>query len=173
MADLEERIVSRFLDEECCQGHLRRGDRATGRRFLQHLRSSGVIPGPQDVSDQQPLALIESRYAHYLKAERGLSTDTVHNYVPFIDRFLVERFGDEAPQLGALKASDASAFILRHARSLSPGRAKLMVTVLRSFLRFLLQHGEIDTDLEAAVPSVSGWRKASVPKYLGAPRASR
>ena len=92
VADLDERVVSRFLDEECGQGHLRRGDRATGRRFLEHLHRSGVIPVPEGVSDQHPLALIESRYAHYLRVERGLSTATVHNYVPFIHRFLVERF---------------------------------------------------------------------------------
>jgi site-specific recombinase XerD len=173
VADLDEQIVSRFFDEVRCQGHQRRGDRGTGCRFLEHLRRGGVIPMPEGVSDQQPLALIEGRYAHYLKVERGLSTDTVHNYVPFIHRFLVERFGDEALQPGALKASDASAFILRHARSLSPGRAKLMVTVLRSFLRFLLQRGEIDTDLAAAVPAVAGWRQAAVPKYLGVQEVER
>lgn len=173
VADLEERSVSRFLDEERCPGHQRRGDRATGRRFLEQLRRDGIIPVPEGVCDQHPLALIESRYAHYLRVERGLSRDTVCNYVPFVHRFLVERFGDGALRLEALKASDSSAFILRHAASLSPGRAKLMVTVLRSFLRFLLQHGEIDTDLAAAVPVVSGWRQAAVPKYLGSQEVQR
>ena len=57
VADLEERIVSRFLDEQCCQRHQRRGDRATVRRFLEHLRRGGIIPVPQGVCDQPPLAL--------------------------------------------------------------------------------------------------------------------
>jgi len=86
---------------------------------------------------------------------------------------LVERFADAPLRLGELNAADASASILRHARSLSLGRAKLMVTALRSFLRFLLQHGEIDTDLAAAVPAVSGWRQASVPKHLGSQDVQR
>jgi site-specific recombinase XerD len=173
VADLEERIVSRFLDEECCQGHQRRGDRATVRRFLEHLRRGGVIPVREAVSDQHPLALVESRYAQFLRVERGLSADTVRNYLPFVHRFLVARFGDEALRLGELKSSDSSTFILRHARSRSLGRAKLMVTVLRSFLRFLLQHGEIDTDLAASVPAVSGWRQAAVPKHLGSQDVQR
>jgi site-specific recombinase XerD len=173
VADLEERIVSRFLDEQCCRRHPRRGDRATVRRFLERLRRGGVIPVPAGVCDQPPFALIESRYAQFLRTERGLSANTEQNYLPFVHRFLVERFGEEALRLGALKASDASAFILRHARSLSLGRAKLMVTVLRSFLRFLLQHGEIATDLAASVPSVSGWRQATVPKHLGAQEVQR
>jgi site-specific recombinase XerD len=173
VADLDERIVRRFLDEVRCQGRQRRGDRATGRRFLEHLRGGGVIPVLEGVSDQQPLALVESRYAQYLKVERGLSTETVRNYVPFVHRFLVERFGDDVLRLGALKASDSSTFIQRHAGSLSLGRAKLMVTVLRSFLRFLLEHRDIDTDLAAAVPAVAGWRQAAVPKYLGSHEVQR
>ena len=173
VADLEERIVSRFLDEGCCQGHPRRGDRSTVRRFLEHLRRGGVIPVPEGVCDQPPLALLESRYAQFLRTERGLTATTEHNYLPFVHQFVVERFGDEALRLGALTASDVSAFILRHARSLSLGRAKLMVTGLRSFLRFLLQHGEIATDLAASVPTVSGWRQSTVPKHLGAQEVQR
>jgi site-specific recombinase XerD len=166
VTDLEERIVSRFVDERCLQGHRGKGDRATVRRFLEHLRQAGVIPVRERVPDEHPLALLESRYEQYLRMERGLSTDTVRNYLPFIHRFLVERFAEEPLRPRELNASDASAAILRHAGSLSLGRAKLMVTALRSFLRSLLQHGEIDTDLAASVPAVSGWRQASVPKYL-------
>jgi len=168
VAELDERIVTRFLDEEGCHRRRRRGDRATVRRFLDHLRHEGVIPVPERVLDVHPLALLTRRYVQYLQVERGLCPDTVHNYLPFVERFLGERFADTPVRLGELNASDASAFILRHARSLSLGRAKLMVTVLRSFLRFLLQHGEIETDLTASVPAVSGWRQASVPQYLGA-----
>lgn len=168
VADLEERSVTRFLDEEGRHRRRGRGDRATVRRFLDHLRHEGVIPVPVPVPDAHPLTLLTRRYAEYLRMERGLCPDTVHNYLPFIQRFLGERFADTPVRLGELTASDASAFILRHARSLSLGRAKLMATVLRSFLRFLLQHGDIATDLTASVPTVSGWRQVSVPKYLGA-----
>jgi integrase/recombinase XerD len=173
VTDLEERIVHRFLDEEKHHGRRGRGDRATLRRFLDHLRHEQVIPVPEPVIDAHPLALLTRRYAQYLREERGLHPVTVHNYLPFVQRFLAERFVDTPLVLSQLKASDASAFILRHARALSLGRAKLMVTVLRSFLRFLLQHGEIAIDLTAAVPAVSGWRQASVPQYLGAPDVQR
>jgi site-specific recombinase XerD len=90
----------------------------------------------------------------------------VESYVPFVHRFLVGRFGHEHLQLGELGASDASNFILKEARSMSAGRAKLMTTALRSFFRFLLQHGEIEIDLAGCVPTVADWRQATVPKYL-------
>ena len=41
-----------------------------------------------------------------------------------------------------------------------------MTTDFRSFFRFLLQKGEIGTDLAASVPSVPDWRQATVPKHL-------
>lgn len=173
VADLKERIVDRFLEEQRRQGKRGKGDRATLRRFLDHLRHKGVVPMRAPVPAAHPLALLESRYEQYLRKERGLSTDTVRNYLPFVHRFLGERFVDAPLRLGELHASDSSAFILRHARSTGLGRTKLMVTALRSFLRFLLQHGEIDTDLAASVPAVSGWRQAAVPKHLGAEEVQR
>jgi site-specific recombinase XerD len=49
---------------------------------------------------------------------------------------------------------------------MSPGRVKLMVTALRSFLRFLFQHGQIEANLAEAVPAVVDWRLSTIPKYL-------
>lgn len=41
-----------------------------------------------------------------------------------------------------------------------------MVTVLRSFFRFLYQRGHITSDLASAVPSVANWRLSQIPKSL-------
>src|SRR5262249_50524403 len=54
----------------------------------------------------------------------------------------------------------------RYARSGSPKVAKLMVAALRSFFRFLFQHGQTESDLAGAIPTVPEWRLAEVPKYL-------
>jgi len=173
VVDLEEGIVDRFLDEENRQGKSSKGHRGAVCRFLDHLRHVGVISVREHPPDEPPLTHLERQYEQYLRTERGLSTDSVRNYLPLVHRFIVERFADAPLLLGELHASDSSAFILRHARSMSLGRAKLMVTALRSFLRFLLQRGEVDIDLAASVPAVSGWRQASVPKYLDPPHVQR
>ena len=165
VADLEEGILDRFLDEQGRRGS-GKGHRGTVRHFLDHLRDVGAVTVREHPTDEHPLAQLEGRYERYLRTERGLSTDTVLNYLPFVHRFLLERFADAPLLLGELRASDSSAFILRHTRSMSLGRAKLMVTALRSFLRFLLQYGELEIDLAASVPAVSGWRQTSVPKHL-------
>jgi len=44
--------------------------------------------------------------------------------------------------------------------------AKMMVTALRSFFRFLFLNGQTKSDLAGAVPSVPDWRLAELPKYL-------
>ena len=44
--------------------------------------------------------------------------------------------------------------------------AKMMVTALRSFFRFLFLSGQTESDLAGAVPTVPQWRLAELPKYL-------
>lgn len=44
--------------------------------------------------------------------------------------------------------------------------ARLMVTALRSFFRFLFQVGETKTNLADAIPAIRSWRWSGVPKFL-------
>lgn len=59
-------------------------------------------------------------------------------------------------------------FVQHHAHKLSPGRAQLLVTALRSFLRYLQHQGTITADLAVCVPTVARWSFASLPKFLPA-----
>jgi len=81
-------------------------------------------------------------------------------------RLLGERFGDGPIRVRDLAASDISRFLLRHARAGIPAMAKMMVTALRSFFRFLFLSGQTESDLAGAVPTVPQWRSAELPKYL-------
>jgi site-specific recombinase XerD len=118
------------------------------------------------VRDQSPLADILSGYEKHLRWERGLVTATVINYQSFIRKFLLDRFREGPFLPGQIKASDISNFVLRHGPGMSVRRAQLMTTAFRSFFRYLLQKGELQADLAAAVPTVADWRLAAVPKYL-------
>ena len=64
-------------------------------------------------------------------------------------------------------------FLRAHARKLSPGRAKLLVTALRSFLRYLRHQGEISINLSECVPPVAAWSFSAVPKFLPAGTVQR
>jgi site-specific recombinase XerD len=172
VADLEESVLERFLDER--KRRQRREGKVrcsiVGARtvyfLLQHLRQQGVVAEAKRQVDRSPLAMLYSRYEGYLRQARGLSPTTPRGYWCVLRRFLLERFGDGPIRFRELTPDDISDFLLRHARSGTPGQAKFMVTALRSFFRFLFQEGETDTDLAGAVPTVRSWRLSGVPKYI-------
>ena len=174
IADLDEQGVEAFLDDRRSRrGGLHRSDVATASRFLGYLRDEKiVVPAEIPVSESASGDLVE-RFEVYLSRERGLVQVTLDSYRPFVERFLVHCFKDELLHFERIGASDISSFVQRHARSMTPKRAQLMVSALRSFLRFLLQRGEIATDLAACVPGVADRRLSTVPKYLSAEEVER
>jgi len=163
---INEGITDRFLTESGRKGAIRRGDNRTLHRFLDHLRVEGAIPHPEPPLNESPLADLKSRYEDYLLKERGLSTVTGSRYWPYIQRFLVARFGDNPMRLCELCPQDIDHFLLRHAHERTPKAAQLMVSAMRSFLRFLFRYGETRRDLSTAVPTVPAWRLSEVPKYI-------
>ena len=174
VGDLDERRVGRFARHRWSNGCGPSGAAATLHALLEHLREVGAVSVPAPpVADPSELARIARGFTAYLVRERGLTQATADNYVPFARRFLAERFGTGTIRPGQIKPVDISRFVLRHAQKLSPGRAKMMVTGLRSFFRYLLQHGKLEVDLAAAVPSVADWRRSTVPKYLSPAQVGR
>jgi site-specific recombinase XerD len=163
---LDSNVVDRFLRYRRRQQRVRRGDAKTLNRLLAMLCQIGVVkPHPQlDTDNARSKAIDEFR--RYLSQERGLSRSTLHNYLPFIEQFLFERFHNRAPNFGLLRAPDVTGFVVRHAHRLSPVRAKLMVTALRSFFRYLRHRGAMSLDLTGCVPTVPNWSLSTLPRFL-------
>jgi len=149
------------------------GAQATLVQLRRHLRTAGALAPAVASLKRGPAALIEEQYATYLGEERGLAPATLINYLALVDRFLLDRFRTGPVRLGRLAARDVTRFVLRRAYTMSPGRAKLLVTALRSFLRFLFLRGETPIDLTAAVPTVADWRLAKLPKFIPAEDVQR
>lgn len=168
VSDLDDRIVNAFVDERKRRGLLHRSHRPAVYGLVEHLREQGIVRAPisERRSEQSPAARLVSQYEEYLRSERGLAAVTVADYGPYVRRFVEERFGERHLHLGELGPRDVLSFIVRYAHSMSPGRAKLMVAALRSFLRYLFQRGQVEANLAEAVPSVADWRLSTVPKYL-------
>ena len=164
---LDEQQACIFLHEFHGQERRRyQGDPTTLHGLLKQLSAQGVIPAPIATADEGAQAQIIQEFSCYLTQERGLAMATVDNYVAAVVRFLTARFGEGPVELTALQAHDLTDFVLAQAHRLSPKPAQLMVTALRSFLRFLYQRGQIAIDLAAVMPTVADWRLARVPKYL-------
>lgn len=105
------------------------------------LRQKGIVKQCPPVVAGNACSKITAEFHKYLLQEIGRSLSTAKNYVPFADQFLMERFHSRTPVLASLRASDVTGFVVRHAHQLSPVRAGIMVTALRSFFRYLLHRG--------------------------------
>jgi integrase/recombinase XerD len=107
-------------------------------------------------------------YTHYLHSERCLTQSCVHSYGAMARKFLQWRFGDNRDDIATLKAQEVTSFALRATRIHNVGMAKLVVTPLRSFLRYLYLQGHVSVDFRGALPAIAGWRRTGLRKALPA-----
>jgi len=170
---LDSKVVDRFLRLRGRPRRVRRGDPKTLQRLLTMLRQKGVVKPHQPPVTDNAQARIVADFQRYLLQERGLSPLTLLHYVPVMEQFLSERFHNRAPNFAMLRAPHVTGFVMRHARQLSPMRARLMVTALRSFFRYRRHRGAIATDLAACVPTVPNWSLSTLPRFLPAATVER
>ena len=163
---LDEGRLRQFLTGRRRQGKARRGDPTTGQQFLEYLRDHDEIAAAPQRVDRTPAAGLTRDFEAFLHSERGLSTSTVVSYLPVVRRFLDELFGRRALRLEQLRPRDLHGFVLREVQRVSRSHGKGVVTALRSFLRFLLQRGAIQTELAGTLPGVATWRLSHLPKSL-------
>lgn len=133
--------------------------------FLQHL---DVIHEQAAIAESTSIQMVVGAFAQFLRQDRALSHATCVQYVPFIEQFLAERFGNGTIDFSGLCAADVVGFVRRQAVRLSHVRARCATIALRSFLRYLRYRGEIHLDLAAAVPSVPNWSMTGIPRAIAA-----
>ena len=167
LCSLNESVIDRFLYQHLDGRPPQSGEATTLARLLSMLRRQGVTP-EETQPEPSPEQKIIAEYRRYLLKERGLSPATALNYVTPIVKLLSERSGQGRLSLAQLRASDVTGFLQRNAYKASSARAKILVTALRSFLRYLRFQGKIKTDLAGCVPPVAAWSLASLPKFLPA-----
>jgi len=167
------RLVIDRIDASVVECHVRTrrrvrydGEATTLRRFIGHLPARRVAATPVAPLGQSASEELLVRFVRHLTMQRRILGPTAEAYASFARDLLSYRYPDGRPDLRQLRAEDISAFVVTWTRTRPPGRAKMLVTSLRAFLRFLLQQEEVDLDLSAAVPSVASWRLAGIPKYL-------
>jgi site-specific recombinase XerD len=165
--DLNEERIAEFFHRRKRQRRdsMRCGDQAAARLFLRSLRDRGVLPEPPPRAEpfRDPT---EVAFEQYLREERGVSQALVLNWVPYVHRFLAERFPAGPPSLSEVSADDITQFVLRSAATMSGARSQLLAGALRSYLRWLYMRGEIAIDLAGAVPTVLRRQRTDIPRYI-------
>src|SRR6266567_2665177 len=161
--DVDSATVERYLRGRAQSGKLRKGDSAALFRLLTMLRpdGSGVTVSPPTAVEA---AL--GQFQQYLRRERSLTEATVINYTPVVRSFLSEYFPEGAVHCQQITAGEITAFVQQQATLVTSKRAPLVVTALRSFLRYLFHRSIVATDLAACVPTIATWSLSNVPRFL-------
>ncbi len=143
--------------------------------LLAYLRQLDVVPVVTATGPVSEIDRLLADYESFLVSERGLAEGTIVGYVHVARLFLGARVaaaGDDLA-LGALTAEQVTGFVLSECAARSVGSAKFVVCGLRSLLRWAYVVGLVDAELDAAVPSVSGWRLTGVPVSFGPEEVAR
>lgn len=168
---LDSRVLvpfGRYLDS---QGRLRcrRGEYSPtflgARHFVDFLEARGLVATPAAAIEP---ALV-SEFCHWMRSQRGVTETTLNGYRPALRRLLVA-LGDHPEQY---TAKQLRGFVLGRAGAHKTSQVKTIVTVLRMFLRFLITQGRCPPELLVAIPNIAGWRRASLPSYLGPEEVER
>ena len=109
---------------------------------------------------------ITADFRRYLLEERGLSEMTLPNMIWFVDQFLTAQFPGGEVDFLKLNPGVVTRFVQRQAAELKSGRTKVLVSVLRTFFRYLRHRGQIEVDLAGCVPSVPEYSLSTLPKFL-------
>lgn len=134
------------------------------------LKLLGWVPGLEVmVAEPSPLTPVESviaDYGRFLEKERALASGTIRGYLHVARLFLAHHVAQGGRLDFSNMASEAViAFVVEEARRRQVGGSQVVVTAMRSFLRFLFLVGRIDTPLAQAVPAVSA-PKGFLPRGL-------
>ncbi len=151
-ADVTAAVIGEFFAERRRDGCARW---RTSRSLALLAECMGIAPGGA------PGGLL-SRYGVYLLAERGLAASTTDRYLRLAAAFLAWLPGGEEGVAG-LEAGRVVAYVMEECPRRGGARAKLIVTALRSLLRFLHADGHAGAALAGAVPTAARRRGARLP----------
>jgi integrase len=172
LADIDERMVERYLRHRAGRQSIQPGDRAALKRWLSVLRDEGAI-APAVLPPLTPHDRIFKEFDDYLRTERGLAPKSIIRHLPVIRRFLHEMCPAGDDDLGKISQEDVTRYVERHAQDWSPRTGKAMCWSLRAFLRYLHHRGLNPRALAGCVPSMRRWKLATLPTYLPAAQVQK
>jgi site-specific recombinase XerD len=165
-ADLSLTGIEEFLGWRRAGGYVRPVSPIRLCRLVDYLVGVGAVAGFEPAVAGTPVESLIERYRCYLLQERAFKTDSVRVYVDVARLFLSWLAPDGDLDLEKVTAAEVTRFVLGESQRLRGASAKAMTTRLRSLLRFLYVQGLTANLLADAVPSVSCWRLASLPRAL-------
>ena len=165
VSELSVEFVPRYVRYRRARQQPHGCEASAPKRFIYFLQERKVIP--QTKIQQSACDHVVEDFVSYLVHERALSPATIDYYSEFSRAFVLNRFDTKHADLPSLCAADVLQYVQEQVtKDDRKTRAKLMITALRSFFRYLHYKGLTDSNLALVVPSVAQWSKASLPKFI-------
>jgi len=166
ISQTDDNLIKRFGEHRChCPGNrgaeiLRPAFVGMVRKFVGFLEQSQVVQRPAPTTGDSRI----QAYLDWLREHRGLADNTIEARRKLMNQLL--------PLLGpdpfVYDAAGVRSVILAESQRRSAVNMKDVVTVLRSYLRYLATQGQCPPTLDQAVPSVAHWKHSNIPKSLPA-----
>jgi site-specific recombinase XerD len=167
VAELATGRVEPFFAARRAAGVSNLRTRASLAPLLAYLRRLGVVAAVEMPAPASEAERLLAAFRTYLTRERGLAEGTVVLYVRIARLLVDERASVGEVDLSGLTARELGSLTTRLCRGLGASTRRQVVSVLRSFLRFLQLEGVTDKALEQAVLSASGSNR-SLPRAIAA-----
>ena len=177
--DIDEELVSRFLDEHLPQCDCARPvcrNRVELRAALGHLlhvlRAEAMIPEavPETTLVDEELRRFDTHMDHVL----GLAPKSRSMHLRTVGRLLREQFGEQPVVISALTPEGLRRFVACQSERYSrPGNAAGMISALRGYLRFRTACGDQVHGLIGVLAYPIKWKLASLPKTLSSAEVAR
>jgi len=158
-----------------CRCPLRYGGKAIhhtqygAKLFVKYLRDIGVIKRRSANRTNETESPVIVAFRQWLQTHRGAAEATLRQYCRGAAQ-LLDQLGSDTSRYDAKSVRD---FFQRRASQISRSSAEKLATSLRAFLRYLSVHGNCQTGLDRAIPTVAAWRLASLPRCLTASEVQR
>jgi integrase/recombinase XerD len=149
--DLAPATVEQFLLARGAAGYRRYLSVRGIAPVLEYLETAGLVIAAVSPQPPAPGDVVLAGYRQYLVTERGLAASTVRNYLDAA-RLLAAQ---DWLRLEWLTAGDVTRFVLEQCRDRSTGSATVLITGLRSLLRYLHLAGFTPVSLAGAVPAAA------------------
>lgn len=105
-------------------------------------------------------------YAKYLDEDKGLCASTILRNKNVTCDFLYKQFGENEFIPKNITPNVILTYIMKLKRRYKTKTLQLIVSVLRSFIRYLVMIGELSAEVVNSIPTIPAWRAAHLPVFL-------
>lgn len=162
--------INSFLDEHLpnchcalpCSRH-RKDIRAALNRLLCVLPSRNQRPKKTFIT---PVEKEIQRFKAHMNDVCGFSSSTIHYRVRNVTEFLTDTFGKRQIKYQNIIPRQVMKYVSEKAKQYKPGSIKVLACSLRCYFRFLQFKGRCSHNLIDAVPTIPGWKLATLPKTM-------